>query len=232
MSDISKPIQRSNIKIEESWKTLLQEEFNADYFHRLIQFVKNENNEQTIYPPGSKIFSAFDHTPVEKVKVVIIGQDPYHGPKQANGLCFSVSEGIKPPPSLRNMFKELAEDVGFVPTGNGDLESWANQGVLLINATLTVRAGQAGSHQKQGWEQFTDAVIKSISKERAGLVFLLWGRFAQNKESLIADNDHLILKAAHPSPFSAYNGFFGCKHFSKTNLFLNQKGASEIDWQV
>ena len=175
MSDISKPIQRSNIKIEESWKTLLQEEFNADYFHRLIQFVKNENNEQTIYPPGSKIFSAFDHTPVEKVKVVIIGQDPYHGPKQANGLCFSVSEGIKPPPSLRNMFKELAEDVGFVPTGNGDLESWANQGVLLINATLTVRAGQAGSHQKQGWEQFTDAVIKSISRNGLVLFFFFGG---------------------------------------------------------
>ncbi|MFT4525060.1 MAG: uracil-DNA glycosylase [Granulosicoccus sp.] len=232
MSDKSQPIQRSNINIEASWKDLLYKEFKADYFHRLIQFVKIEKDQETVYPPGSRIFAAFDHTPVEKVKVVIIGQDPYHGPNQANGLCFSVSKGIKPPPSLRNMFKELAEDVGFEPTGNGDLESWADQGVLLVNATLSVRAGQPGSHQKQGWEQFTDAVIQSISQERAGLVFLLWGRFAQNKESLIADNDHLILKAAHPSPFSAYNGFFGCKHFSKTNSFLKQKGESEINWQI
>ena len=232
MSDTSPPNERFNIKIEKSWKDLLYEEFDTDYFKQLVQFVKAEKQSQTIYPPGSRIFAAFNHTPVSKVKVVIIGQDPYHGPNQANGLCFSVSKVIKPPPSLRNMFKELTEDVGFEPADHGDLESWADQGVLLLNATLTVRASQAGSHQKQGWEQFTDSVIQHISKERSGLVFLLWGRFAQNKETLIADNDHLILKAAHPSPFSAYNGFFGCKHFSKTNAFLKEKGVSEIDWQI
>lgn len=232
MSDTSQPIQRFNIKIEKSWKELLLEEFGAEYFQHLIEFVRAEKKSSIIYPAGSRIFAAFDHTPVKEVKVVIIGQDPYHGPNQANGLCFSVSRGIKPPPSLRNIFKELTEDIGFEPAGHGDLESWADQGVLLLNATLTVRAGQAGSHQKQGWEQFTDSVIHRISKERSGLVFLLWGRFAQNKETLIANNDHLILKAAHPSPFAAHNGFFGCKHFSKTNAFLKEKGESEINWQI
>jgi uracil-DNA glycosylase len=232
MSDNSASIHVPNIQIEASWTKLLKDELQADYFRKLIEFVKSEKEEETIYPTGSRIFAAFDHTPVKNVKVVIIGQDPYHGPDQANGLCFSVSRGIKPPPSLRNIFKELTEDVNFQSTGNGNLKSWANQGVLLLNAILTVRSAQPGSHQKMGWERFTDTAIKCISEEQSGLIFLLWGKFAQNKESLIADNDHLILKAAHPSPFAAYNGFFGCKHFSKANAFLRKKGKTEIDWQI
>jgi uracil-DNA glycosylase len=232
MSDNSASIHVPNIQIEASWKKLLKDELQADYFRKLIEFVKSEKEEETIYPTGSRIFAAFDHTPVKNVKVVIIGQDPYHGPDQANGLCFSVSSGIKPPPSLRNIFKELTEDVNFQSTGNGDLKSWANQGVLLLNATLTVRSAQPGSHQKMGWERFTDTAIKCISEERSGIIFLLWGKIAQNKENLIVDNDHLILKAAHPSPFAAYNGFFGCKHFSKANAFLRKKGKTEIDWQI
>lgn len=232
MSDTKEAVQRFNIKIEDSWKTLLAEEFNSDYFQRLTGFVRSEKQQYEVYPPGSKIFAAFDRTPVDRVKVVIIGQDPYHGPNQANGLCFSVSRGIKPPPSLRNIFKELAEDVGFKEAGHGDLEAWADQGVLLLNATLTVRARQAASHQKQGWEHFTDAVIRTLSEARPNLVFLLWGRFAQNKETLIADNGHFVLKAAHPSPFAAHNGFFGCKHFSKTNAYLREIGEEEVNWQI
>lgn len=220
------------VRIEDSWAELLKDDFESEYFGNLKNFLRSEKQTQTVFPPGSQIFSAFDRTPVDKAKVVIIGQDPYHGPGQANGLCFSVAKGVKPPPSLKNMFKELETDVAFQIPEHGDLGSWADQGVLLLNATLTVRARQAGSHQKQGWEQFTDSAIRKLSETRSGLVFLLWGRFAQNKESLIADNGHHILKAAHPSPFSAYNGFFGCRHFSKANEFLKSKGESPINWQI
>lgn len=220
------------VQIDASWLRLLRDDFGAEYFSDLKGFLRTEKQTQTVFPPGSQIFAAFDRTPVDKVKVVIIGQDPYHGPGQANGLCFSVTKGVKPPPSLKNIFKELESDVGFQFSGHGDLGSWADQGVLLLNATLTVRATQAGSHQNKGWEQFTDAAIQKLSEARSGLIFLLWGRFAQNKETLIADNGHQILKAAHPSPFSAYNGFFGCKHFSKANEFLKSKGEKPIDWQI
>ena len=178
------------------------------------------------------MFSAFEHTPFDKVKVVILGQDPYHGPGQAHGLCFSVPNGVKPPPSLMNIFKELKSDIGFAIPANGNLESWANQGVFLLNATLTVRATQAGSHQKQGWEIFTDNVISTLSQNREKLVFILWGRFAHDKEKLIDESKHLILKAAHPSPLSAYSGFWGCKHFSKINEYLKENGITEIDWQI
>lgn len=220
-------------KIDPSWLTLLKEEFESEYFTQLRSFLIEEKKTQTIYPPGSLIFSAFDHTPVEKVKAVIIGQDPYHGPDQAHGLCFSVNDGIRFPPSLQNIFKELNSDIGMATPTSGNLTKWADEGVLLLNATLTVRARNAGSHQNKGWEQFTDAAIQKLSNERKNLVFLLWGRFAQNKETLInKDNGHLILKAPHPSPFSAHSGFFGCKHFSKTNDFLRSKGIEPIDWTL
>jgi uracil-DNA glycosylase len=199
----------------------------------LRQFLVQEKRTQTVYPPGSLIFNAFDHTPVESVKAVILGQDPYHGPDQAHGLCFSVNDGVQFPPSLQNIFKELKTDIGMETPQSGNLTKWADQGVLLLNATLTVRASQAGSHQKRGWEQFTDAVIKRLSDNRQSLVFLLWGRYAQNKESLInKENGHLILKSVHPSPLSAHGGFFGCKHFSKTNDFLKSKGIEPIDWNL
>ena len=185
-----------------------------------------------MYPPGAQIFSAFDHTPVDKVKVVIIGQDPYHGPGQANGLCFSVSPGIKKPPSLENIFKELQTDLGIPIPETGNLEKWAMQGVLLLNASLTVRANSPNSHQDFGWHTFTDEVIRQLNQHKKGLVFLLWGKFAQGKEALIDTQKHFILKAAHPSPFSAYNGFMGCKHFSKTNEILRSQGLQEIDWRV
>ena len=219
-------------KIEQSWKDLLLEDFDTDSFHSLKEFLKEERISQDIYPPGNQIFSAFNFTPVKKVKVVIIGQDPYHGVGQAHGLCFSVSNGIKKPPSLANIFKELKSDLNISIPTNGNLEKWANQGVLLLNATLTVRANQAGSHQKKGWEQFTDEVIKKVSKEKEHLVFILWGRFAQAKSELIDESKHLVLKAAHPSPFSAYNGFFGCRHFSKTNEYLEKLGKKPIDWDL
>lgn len=185
-----------------------------------------------MFPPGNKIFSAFNHTPFDKVKVVILGQDPYHGEGQAHGLSFSVPEGIAKPPSLVNIFKEINADLGLPIPTTGNLEKWADQGVLLLNATLTVRANLAGSHQKKGWENFTDAAIKKLSKKRENLVFILWGRFAQNKEVLIDAGKHCILKSAHPSPLSAYNGFFGCRHFSKTNEYLRSKGIGEIDWRL
>jgi uracil-DNA glycosylase len=216
--------------IDESWKRALQSEFEASYFSDLKQFLTEEKKKNVVYPPGPLIFSAFNHTPVDKVKVVIIGQDPYHGTGQANGLCFSVSPGIKPPPSLVNIFKEINSDLGLPIPQSGNLERWADQGVLLINATLTVRANTAGSHQNKGWEIFTDAVIKYLSEHKKGLVFLLWGRFAQAKEALIDTSKHHVLKAAHPSPFSAYNGFMGCKHFSKTNELLRKEGLKEINW--
>ncbi|MBP9150711.1 MAG: uracil-DNA glycosylase [Flavobacteriales bacterium] len=220
-------------KIEPSWQKLLSSEFDAEYFSTLRNFLMEEKKTETVYPPGSLIFNAFDRTPVASVKAVILGQDPYHGPNQAHGLCFSVNGGIVPPPSLKNIFKELNTDIGMNEPASGNLTKWADQGVLLLNATLTVRAHNAGSHQGKGWEQFTDAAIQKLSKERKNLVFLLWGKFAQNKSSLInTENGHLILKAPHPSPLSAYTGFLGCKHFSKTNDFLNENGISPIDWNL
>lgn len=219
-------------QIEKSWKEELSDEFEASYFHELKEFLVEEREKYKIYPPGSLIFNAFNLTPFNDVRVVIIGQDPYHGHGQAHGLCFSVSHGVKPPPSLVNIFKEINNDLGFPVPSHGNLEKWANQGVLLLNATLTVRSNQAGSHQKKGWETFTDAVIKLLSEKRVGLIFILWGRYAQAKEEIIDTQKHYILKAAHPSPFSAHNGFFGCKHFSKTNDLLKRHGLQEIDWKL
>jgi len=217
-------------QIEESWQLALQEEFAASYFSELREFLKAEKQEKIIYPPGPRIFAAFNFTPLTAVKVVILGQDPYHGKGQAHGLCFSVPERIKPPPSLVNIYKELHADLGIPIPTVGNLEKWAKQGVLLLNATLTVRAGEAGSHQGKGWEIFTDQVIRSISDLRAGVVFLLWGKYAQAKESLIDQSKHFVLKAPHPSPFSANRGFFGCRHFSKTNDILKEIGFDDIDW--
>ena len=216
--------------IEESWKIALQEEFNKPYFLQLKNFLMEERKQHIVYPPGKLIFSAFNHTPLNNVKVVIIGQDPYHGKGQANGLCFSVSDGILMPPSLVNIFKEIRNDLGYPIPNSGNLERWADQGVLLLNAMLTVRANEAGSHQGKGWETFTNSVIQHLSNEKQGVIFLLWGKYAQAKEALIDVAKHTILKAAHPSPFSAYNGFFGCKHFSKTNALLLAQGKEEIDW--
>jgi len=217
-------------QIEESWQLALQAEFAATYFSELRSFLKEEKKHATIYPPGSRIFAAFNFTPLPAVRVVLLGQDPYHGRGQAHGLCFSVPEGVKPPPSLANIYKELNNDLGIPIASTGNLEKWTRQGVLLLNATLTVRAGDAGSHQGKGWETFTDQVIKTISDLRAGVVFLLWGNYAQAKEALIDQNKHFILKAPHPSPFSAARGFFGCKHFSKTNQILTDMGFEVIDW--
>lgn len=221
-----------NPAIEEGWKKILIGEFNSEYFKNLKAFLLEEREKQTIYPPGSKIFSAFNLTPFDKVRVVILGQDPYHGKGQAHGLCFSVPEGIPQPPSLVNIFKEIKEDLGIKIPKSGNLEKWAQQGVLLLNATLTVRANQAGSHQNKGWETFTDFVIKELSDKKQGLVFLLWGNYAQAKEPLIDTTKHHVLKATHPSPFSVHRGFFGCKHFSKTNEILRKQGFTEINWQI
>ena len=220
-----------NPQIEESWKNLLINEFNSEYFQNLREFLIEEKKNNIVYPPGSLIFSAYNNTPFDKVKVVIIGQDPYHGEGQAHGLCFSVQKGIKPPPSLINIFKEIRNDLGYEIPSHGYLENWSIQGVLLLNATLTVRKDQAGSHQKKGWEQFTDATIKAISEKKQGIVFLLWGNFAIAKEALIDTSKHFVLKAAHPSPFSATR-FMGCKHFSKTNELLKQQGKEEITWEL
>ena len=219
-----------DVKIASDWKTKLRGEFQKPYFHDLVSFVKEEYKNHTVYPPGNRIFSAFDACTWDNLKVVIIGQDPYHGQGQANGLCFSVAPGMKLPPSLRNIFKELKNDLGVQTPQNGDLMHWAEQGVLLLNATLTVRAGQAGSHQNKGWEQFTDQVIRVVAEEKDALVFMLWGAFAQKKAQLINNPTHLILKSPHPSPFSADRGFFGNKHFSSTNDFLREKGLEEIKW--
>ncbi len=221
----------ADVEIEKSWKEVLKEQFEAPYFQTLKDFLVSEKKQFVIYPPGKQIFSAFDHTPFDKVKVVIIGQDPYHGPGQANGLCFSVSPGIDKPPSLNNIFKELNTDLGIPIAQTGNLEAWADQGVLLLNATLTVRANTPGSHQKKGWETFTDSVIKAVSDRKKGVVFLLWGNFAQTKEALIDANKHFVLKAAHPSPL-ARGAFFGCKHFSKTNRILETQGVMPIDWRL
>lgn len=222
----------TDVKIDESWKQPLQAEFEKPYFGELIAFLKQERAAgKMIYPPGAQIFSAFAHTPFDKVKVVIIGQDPYHGVGQAHGLCFSVNKGVAVPPSLKNIYKELTTDIpGFVTPSHGDLSHWADQGVLMLNATLTVEKDKAGSHQGKGWEQFTDAVIQLVAQQKQHLVFILWGRFAQGKASFIDASKHLVLQAAHPSPFSAYNGFFGCKHFSSTNRYLTEFGLGPIHW--
>jgi len=219
--------------MEPSWVRLLNDEFSQPYFGALRAFVRNEVAACTVYPPGNRIFAAFDHTPVDAVRLVILGQDPYHGPGQANGLCFSVSAGVQLPPSLQNIYKELVTDMGIQRPVSGDLSPWADQGVLLLNATLTVRAHQAGSHQGQGWERFTDAAIARLANERTGLVFGLWGRYAQNKQALIPKGkNHLVIKSAHPSPLSAYNGFFGSRPFSKANAHLEGQGLSPIDWRL
>lgn len=219
-----------NVRIEESWKQQLAPEFEKEYFKTLTDFVRNEYSQTTVYPPGKLIFNAFDLCPFDKVKVVIIGQDPYHGPQQAHGLCFSVNEGIAFPPSLVNIFKEIENDLGIPTPSSGNLTRWAEQGVLLLNATLTVRAHQAGSHQHQGWEEFTDAAIRCLAERRTGLVFLLWGAYAQKKGAFIDRNKHLVLSSPHPSPLSAWHGFFGNKHFSKTNSYLVNQGKSPINW--
>ncbi|MBW2939014.1 uracil-DNA glycosylase [Aureisphaera sp. CAU 1614] len=219
------------VKIEPSWLVQLKEEFEKPYFKDLVNFVKTEYQSNTCYPPGSQIFSAFNHTPFSQVKVVIIGQDPYHGPGQAHGLCFSVPEGIAQPPSLQNIFKEIASDLNLPIPVSGNLERWADQGVLLLNATLTVRAHQAGSHQNKGWEQFTDTVISKLSEGREELVFLLWGGYAKKKGSVINREKHLVLTSGHPSPLSANRGlWFGNKHFSKSNKYLSNKGLKGINW--
>lgn len=220
-------------QIEESWRDLLKTEINSPLFKGIKDFLVSEKMAHfTFYPSESDIFKAFRLTPVPKVKVVLLGQDPYHGQGQAEGLSFSVSEKVKVPPSLKNILKELKTDLGIERTHSGSLESWARQGVLLLNSTLTVRANLAGSHQNQGWEEITDAVIEKISSQRENIVFLLWGKYAQAKEDLIDKKKHLVLKAAHPSPFSAHRGFIGCKHFSKTNEYLRQKGMNGIDWSL
>ncbi len=219
------------IKIESSWRKALSSEFDKDYFQKLANFVRQEYlSNKTIYPPPKFLFHAFNMTPFDQVKVVILGQDPYHGPKQAHGLCFSVQKGVKIPPSLVNIYKEIENDLGIPRPDTGNLDHWAKQGVLMLNATLTVEARKAGSHQKKGWEEFTDAVIKVLSDKKNNLVFFLWGAYAQKKGSIVDSNKHLILKAPHPSPLSAHRGFLGCGHFSKCNHYLIKHNISEINW--
>ena len=219
-----------DVKIEKTWKERLAPEFEKPYFSSLIDFVKQEYANFTVYPQGKNIFNAFDQCPFDQVKVVILGQDPYHEPGQAHGLCFSVNDGIAFPPSLQNIFKEIQGDLGIAPPSTGNLQRWAEQGVLLLNATLTVRAHQAGSHQNRGWETFTDAVIHRIAEEKENVVFILWGSYAQKKGAFIDPQKNLILKSPHPSPLSAHRGFFGNKHFSKTNEYLIQTGQTPIQW--
>lgn len=220
-----------DVKIEESWKKVLEKEFDEEYFSKLVEFVKLEYQKSTVYPPARFIFNAFELTPFDKVKVVILGQDPYHGENQANGLAFSVNDGVQMPPSLVNIYKEIEKDIGQKSINkNGNLENWAKQGVLMLNATLTVGAGMAGSHQNKGWEKFTDAVIKILSEQKENLVFVLWGNYAQKKGSVIDESKHLVIKSAHPSPLSAYNGFFGSKPFSQANTYLIFKEKEPINW--
>lgn len=219
-----------DVKIEPSWKEVLQGEFDKPYFRELTDFVRAEYQTKTIYPPAGLIFNAFNLTPFDAVRVVILGQDPYHGPGQAHGLCFSVQHGVQSPPSLQNIYKEIQDDLGLPTPPHGNLEHWAKQGVLLLNATLSVQARNAGSHQHRGWETFTDAVVQTLSDAKEDLVFLLWGRYAQEKGAVIDTSKHLVLNAAHPSPFSAHNGFFGSKHFSKTNDHLLSLLESPIEW--
>lgn len=223
-----------DVKIEPSWKEVLKSEFTKPYFQQIVTFLKTEKSAgKIIYPPGPLIFNAFNQTPITKLKVVILGQDPYHGAGQAHGLSFSVPNGIKPPPSLVNIFKEIQDDIGTaMPLQYGNLTRWAEQGILLLNAALTVRANEPFSHANFGWAEFTNAVIQKISDEKKGIIFLLWGKFAQEKQLLIDETKHFVLKAAHPSPFSADKGFFGCKHFSKTNELLTKQGLSPIDWKL
>jgi len=222
-----------DVQIEESWKKVLREEFDKGYFQQIVTFLKAEKAAgRIIYPPGQLFFNAFNKTPFSNLKVVLLGQDPYHNNGQAHGLSFSVPDGITKPPSLINIFKELQNDLGIAPSLNGNLEKWATQGVLLLNASLSVRQNEPGSHSKIGWLQFTDAVISKISEQKEGIVFLLWGKFAQEKQSLIDETKHYVLKAAHPSPFSADKGFFGCRHFSKTNELLSIRNKEPIDWKL
>jgi uracil-DNA glycosylase len=219
-----------DVKIEQSWKKYLASEFEKPYFYNLVHFVKTEYANKTIYPKANKIFNAFEKTPFDNVKVIILGQDPYHEPNQAHGLCFSVNDGIALPPSLQNIYQELHEDLGIEIPSSGNLERWAEQGVLLLNATLTVEAHKAGSHQHKGWEEFTDAVIHKIAEEKQHVVFILWGSYAQKKGAFIDSSKHLVLKSAHPSPLSAYRGFFGSKPFSKTNDYLTATGQIPVRW--
>jgi uracil-DNA glycosylase len=232
MSESSSP--KTAAPLEPGWQAVLGQEFEKDYMKSLKAFLaKEKESGHAVYPKSQDVFNAFNHTPFDQVKVVIIGQDPYHGPAQAHGLAFSVQKGVAVPPSLKNIYKELETDIeNFKKPDHGSLMQWADRGVLLLNATLTVRAREAGSHQGKGWEIFTDRAIQLLSEKRSGLVILLWGKFAQNKSVLIDESKHTILKAAHPSPFSAYNGFFGCKHFSKSNAVLTDKGLQPIDWQI
>lgn len=221
------------IRLESSWLHLLEDQFEQPYFKKIKEFLLNEKKSATVYPPSARIFASLDFCPISETKVVIIGQDPYHNPGQAHGLSFSVPFGVMPPPSLVNIFKELKDDLGVSIPSHGNLENWAKQGVLLLNASLTVRAHQAASHSEIGWQKFTDTIIGRLSKEKENLVFLLWGSHAIKKKSLVAPNrGHLILEAPHPSPLSSYRGFFGCKHFSKTNAFLASKGLPTIDWEI
>ena len=223
---------KSSVSIDRSWKNLLSEEFKKPYFNDIGTFVKGEYKRKIVYPKGRDVFNAFNSTPVSKVKVVILGQDPYHGPNQAHGLCFSVLEGVPVPPSLKNIYKEINLDLGIGISKSGFLQKWANQGVFLLNSVLTVEKGKANSHRNCGWEIFTAKVIEKISEARKGLVFLLWGKSAQEKEKIIDSNRHLILKAPHPSPLSAHTGFLGCKHFSKTNTYLQENKKNLIDWRI
>lgn len=224
-------MEKLNPVLESGWKSVLNDEFAKPYFHQLKAFLVEEKKKFAIFPPGSLIFNAFNHTPFDKVKVVILGQDPYHGAGQAHGLCFSVPVGVPKPPSLVNIFKELSDDLAIRPPVHGNLEKWADQGVLLLNATLTVRENQAGSHQNKGWEMFTDEAIRQLSLQRNGIVFVLWGNYAIAKKALIDTTRHVILTAAHPSPLSAYRGFFGCKHFSQINNLLRKMNVTEIVWE-
>ncbi|MBN2434882.1 MAG: uracil-DNA glycosylase [Spirochaetes bacterium] len=219
-----------DVRIEDSWKTRLKAEFSNEYFIRLREFVKHEYSVSTVFPPGRLIFRAFDLCPFDKVKVVIVGQDPYHGEGQANGLCFAVNDGVRKPPSLLNIFKEIEDDLGRKPSADSTLVHWVNQGVFLLNATLTVRAHQAASHANRGWENFTDAALRHLAQQKSNLVFILWGSYAQKKGAFIDSSRHLVLKSAHPSPLSAYRGFFGSRPFSKTNDYLLSSGHSGIDW--
>ena len=225
-------MEKTEPRIEKEWLEVLRTEFEKPYFTELKAFLTEEKKQYRVYPPGSRIFAAFDYTPFSKVKVVILGQDPYHGDGQAHGLCFSVPDGVALPPSLVNIYKELSTDLGIPVPKSGNLENWARQGVLLLNATLTVRANQAGSHQRHGWENFTDEIIRQLSARHTGLVFILWGSYAQAKEALIDTSRHFVLKAVHPSPLSVYRGFFGCRHFSKTNELLLKAGKEPVDWRL
>jgi len=220
------------VRLHKSWLTRLEDEFSKPYFVNLTDFVREEYLQKKIYPPPARVFAALDDCPFESVRVVILGQDPYHGPGQANGLSFSVAKGIRTPPSLQNIYKELQSDLGLPIPSHGDLTKWSTQGILLLNATLTVEERRPGSHQKKGWEDFTDAIINILSKEREGLVFLLWGAYAQKKGAVIDAKKHLVLSAPHPSPYSAHSGFFGSRHFSQTNDFLIKKGQEPIDWLI